>query len=322
MGCPVVEAPCEAEAQCAALAQQGLVYASATEDMDCLTFKSPVLLRKMTFASGKAADVQVITYAKILTGLNITHDMFVDLCILLGCDYCDSIRGIGPKTALKLIREHKCIENILKHIDRKKHVVPHNWVPDEEVVETDSKMDAVDEGNEEEEEEGDKKPAAEEEVAKEEATEDGADENKSDDANTTTPTAATASKPPATSSQELSDEEKIEPVYVQARRLFNHHEVLIKPEIKWTAPLAKELKAFLCDEMGFNPERVDGQIANLQKAFKANAQPQMHMDSFFGAKAAPNSAALAKKREAEKAASKGKGAAKKAKTGGAFFKKK
>lgn len=38
MGMPVYEAPCEAEAQCAALCKAGKVYATATEDMDALTF--------------------------------------------------------------------------------------------------------------------------------------------------------------------------------------------------------------------------------------------------------------------------------------------
>lgn len=44
---------------------------------------------------------------------------FIDLCILLGCDYCESIRGIGPKRAIDLIKQHKCIEEIMKHIDLK-----------------------------------------------------------------------------------------------------------------------------------------------------------------------------------------------------------
>lgn len=44
---------------------------------------------------------------------------FIDLCILLGCDYCDSIRGIGPKRAIDLIKQHKNIEEILKHLDSK-----------------------------------------------------------------------------------------------------------------------------------------------------------------------------------------------------------
>ena len=44
---------------------------------------------------------------------------FTDLCILLGCDYCDSIKGIGQKRALDLIKQHRNIETILKNIDKK-----------------------------------------------------------------------------------------------------------------------------------------------------------------------------------------------------------
>ena len=45
MGCPVVDAPCEAEAQCVELVKQGLAFATATEDMDALTFGTNYLLR-------------------------------------------------------------------------------------------------------------------------------------------------------------------------------------------------------------------------------------------------------------------------------------
>ena len=38
LGVPVIEAPGEAEAQCAELVKQGICYSAATEDMDCLTF--------------------------------------------------------------------------------------------------------------------------------------------------------------------------------------------------------------------------------------------------------------------------------------------
>jgi flap endonuclease-1 len=47
LGCPVVLAPCEAEASCAALCQAGKVYATATEDMDALTFGTPVMLKNL-----------------------------------------------------------------------------------------------------------------------------------------------------------------------------------------------------------------------------------------------------------------------------------
>lgn len=49
----------------------------------------------------------------------MTMEQFIDLCILLGCDYCPTIRGIGPKKAHELIREHKTIENVLKKLDAK-----------------------------------------------------------------------------------------------------------------------------------------------------------------------------------------------------------
>lgn len=52
---------------------------------------------------------------------------FIDLCILLGCDYCDSIKGIGPKRAVELISEHKNIETIIKKLDPKKYPVPEDW---------------------------------------------------------------------------------------------------------------------------------------------------------------------------------------------------
>lgn len=52
---------------------------------------------------------------------------FIDLCILLGCDYTDSIRGIGPKRAMELIEKHKSIECILKNIDKEKYPAPQNW---------------------------------------------------------------------------------------------------------------------------------------------------------------------------------------------------
>ena len=44
---------------------------------------------------------------------------FIDLCILLGCDYCGTIKGIGPKRAFDLIKQHGCIEEILENIDLK-----------------------------------------------------------------------------------------------------------------------------------------------------------------------------------------------------------
>lgn len=46
---------------------------------------------------------------------------------MLGCDYCESIRGIGPKRAVELIKQFDNIETILQNIDTKKYTVPEDW---------------------------------------------------------------------------------------------------------------------------------------------------------------------------------------------------
>jgi len=127
MGVPIIEAPCEAEAQCAAMTKAGLVFATATEDMDSLTLGTPLLLRHLTFSEAKKAPILEIRLAEALEELKMTNDQFIDLCILLGCDYCNTIRGIGPVRALELIRKYGSMEEILKHIDRTKYGVPENF---------------------------------------------------------------------------------------------------------------------------------------------------------------------------------------------------
>ncbi|KAH6772603.1 5'-3' exonuclease family protein [Perilla frutescens var. hirtella] len=127
MGVPVIEAPSEAEAQCAALCKASKVYAVASEDMDSLTFGAPKFLRHLMDPSSKKIPVMEFEVSKVLEELDLTMDQFIDLCILSGCDYCDSIRGIGGMTALKLIRQHGSIENILENINKERYQIPDNW---------------------------------------------------------------------------------------------------------------------------------------------------------------------------------------------------
>lgn len=126
MGIPYIDAPCEAEAQCAVLAKAGKVYAAASDDMDTLCFETPILLKKLMLSEQKKEPVQEIDLQKALEGLGLTRDQFIDLCILLGCDYCDTIKGIGPTTALKMIREHKSIEKVIENLGSK-FTVPEDW---------------------------------------------------------------------------------------------------------------------------------------------------------------------------------------------------
>lgn len=130
MGIPYIVAPTEAEAQCAVLARAGKVYAAASEDMDTLCFDSPILLRHLTFSEQRKEPIQEIHLEKALEGLHMDRKQFIDMCILLGCDYVDPIPKVGPNTALKLIREHGTLEKVVESMEndpKKKYVIPEDW---------------------------------------------------------------------------------------------------------------------------------------------------------------------------------------------------
>ena len=93
MGLPFIQAPHEADTICAALNERGDVYGVVTEDMDILPFGAPVMLRD--YSNKKV--IKEINLKKALDGLELTHDQFIDICILLGTDYCPSIRGLKPE---------------------------------------------------------------------------------------------------------------------------------------------------------------------------------------------------------------------------------
>ncbi|XP_067109514.1 probable flap endonuclease 1 homolog isoform X2 [Osmerus mordax] len=125
MGVPIIQAPGEGEALCARLVQGGLVDAVASEDMDTLAFGGTVLIRQLS--AKKNGEVVEFSLEKLLARLSLSQKEFVDLCILLGCDYCEKITGLGPKRALALIQTHRSIENLVQHINRKTHPVPMAW---------------------------------------------------------------------------------------------------------------------------------------------------------------------------------------------------
>ncbi|KAL3749874.1 hypothetical protein ACJRO7_010923 [Eucalyptus globulus] len=105
------------------------VYAVASEDMDFLTFGAPKFLRHLMDPSSRKVPVMEFEISKILEEMNLDMDQFIDLCILSRWDYCESIRGIGGLTALKLIRRHGSIENILENINKQRCFLCSYLVP-------------------------------------------------------------------------------------------------------------------------------------------------------------------------------------------------
>ncbi|PVU95671.1 hypothetical protein BB559_002640 [Furculomyces boomerangus] len=202
MGIPVVEAPCEAEAMCAALAKSGKVWAAASEDMDTLCFGAPILLRRLTFSEAKKLPILEFHLDAILKGLELDKNQ-ANLGILLGCDYCDTIKSVGPKTALSLIKKHHNIEEIIKNLTEKQ-IVPEDFD------------------------------------------------------------------------------------YQQVRQLFLNPDVTDPKEIDlvWKKPQTEEIVKFMCEQNGFNKDRILKGIEKLEKGIKQSQQGRL--DSFFKVSSEPN----------------------------------
>src|SRR5262249_23438293 len=121
MGLPVIQAPGEGEAQASHMAAKSSVWAAASKDYDCLLFGAPRLLRFLTisgkeFLPSKGAFrpivPEVIDSQKLLDEYSITRQQLIDLAILVGTDFNEGIKGIGPKKALKLVRDFGSIESM------------------------------------------------------------------------------------------------------------------------------------------------------------------------------------------------------------------
>jgi len=125
MGIPVVQAPQEGEAQAAAMAAQGRVWAACSQDYDSLLFGAPRLVRNLNttgrrrMPGGAYRDVaiELVELPQMLEANGLASvEQLVDLCMMIGTDYNPGIRGIGPKKGLKLIREHGSLEASLEAI--------------------------------------------------------------------------------------------------------------------------------------------------------------------------------------------------------------
>lgn len=122
LGVPWVQAPSEGEAQAAHMAARGDVWAAASQDHDSLLFGAPRMLKNLTISGrrrlpGRQAYVEVepelLSLEEVLANLRITREQLIKVGILVGTDYNpDGIKGIGPKTALRLVREHGDLTSI------------------------------------------------------------------------------------------------------------------------------------------------------------------------------------------------------------------
>lgn len=114
LGIPYIQAPAEGEAQAAILSQQGKVFAAASQDYDTLLFGAKKVVRNLNITNKRKISGKGITtniYPEIidansnLSGLGITREQLITLSLFVGTDYNKGVDGIGPKKALKLVKE-------------------------------------------------------------------------------------------------------------------------------------------------------------------------------------------------------------------------
>jgi len=126
MGIPWVQAPSEGEAQAAHLAKREDADYCASQDYDSLLFGAPRFVRNVTISGRRKLPrkqvyievvPEIVELEQVLKECGITYEQLIDVGILIGTDFNpEGIKGLGPKTALKLVKEHGSLENALPHI--------------------------------------------------------------------------------------------------------------------------------------------------------------------------------------------------------------
>jgi flap endonuclease-1 len=128
LGIPYVQSHSEGESQASYMVKKGDAYAVGSQDYDCLLVGSPRLVRNLTSADrrklpGKEAYAKI--YPKLirlepnLASMDINQKQLVDMAILIGTDFNEGVKGIGPKKSLVLIKKTGDIEKALESIKLK-----------------------------------------------------------------------------------------------------------------------------------------------------------------------------------------------------------
>ncbi len=156
MGIPVVQAPSEGEAQAAWLARKGMVYACASQDYDSFLFGSELVIRNLTVTGRRKlpkknvyvdVNIERIELKKLLSAMDIDLKQLIWLGMLIGTDFNSGIKGVGPKTALKIVKEQRTLKDIESYI-KQKYDAEFDVDPDEvEKVFTEPEVSAMKESD-------------------------------------------------------------------------------------------------------------------------------------------------------------------------------
>ncbi len=123
LGIPWIQAPSEGEAQAAYLVKKGDSNFCASQDYDSLLFGASMLVRNVTLSGRRKLPrknvyievvPEIVELDKVLKELGITHEQLIDIGILVGTDFNPKgVKGIGPKTALQLVKQYGSLQELL-----------------------------------------------------------------------------------------------------------------------------------------------------------------------------------------------------------------
>jgi exonuclease 1 len=114
-----IVAPYEADAQLSFLCKTNYVHAIITEDSDLIAYECPRVFLKMDkYGNGEEIQLKNIGLNEELNFIHFNHDMFIRMCVLSGCDYLDSLQGIGIVNAYKIVRDYKTLDGIFEQLEK------------------------------------------------------------------------------------------------------------------------------------------------------------------------------------------------------------
>jgi len=132
MGIPYIQAPQEGEAQAAYIARKGDAWASGSQDYDSILFGAPRLVRNLGITGrrklpGKDVYIEIkpeiIELDILLKSLDISREQLILIGIMLGTDYNPGgLKGVGSKTALKLVKTIGSTDEVITYIESRTEV--------------------------------------------------------------------------------------------------------------------------------------------------------------------------------------------------------
>lgn len=128
MGIPYINAPSEGEAQASYMCGKGLVYATGSQDYDTLLFGSERVVRNLTLSGRRKLprkniyvniSTEMMNLDETLSSLGISRNQLIWIGIMLGTDFNTGVKGVGPKTALKISKSVNSLDGMVSYIKKK-----------------------------------------------------------------------------------------------------------------------------------------------------------------------------------------------------------